>query len=52
LVGDDPATNVVDWEILSPDGPEKRHFLFYFRDETIEVIAKDWSFTRQMTGNG
>lgn len=38
--------NEGDWEVLSPDNSDARHFLFYFRDETIEIIARDWSFAR------
>jgi hypothetical protein len=35
-----------DWEVLSPDGPKSRQFLFYFRDDTIEVVAEDWALAR------
>lgn len=36
----------LDWEIISPDRPDARHFLFYFRDEAIECIAADWTLER------
>lgn len=45
-----------DWEIAFPDPirvgdveGEKKHYLFYFRDETFECIASDYSieFCRQ-----
>lgn len=38
----------VDWECISADLPNARHFLFYFRDETLEFMATDWSLTRQI----
>lgn len=48
VIGDDRAVNELDWEVLSPDTPSSRHFLFYFRDETIELVAKDWSLSREV----
>ncbi|WP_292576098.1 hypothetical protein [Mesorhizobium sp.] len=50
VIGDGRAVD--DWEVLSPDSPNSRHFLFYFRDETIEVVARDWSLTRKMPDVG
>ncbi|RWO51353.1 hypothetical protein [Mesorhizobium sp.] len=52
VIGDGGAVDEPDREVLSPDSPTSRHFLFYFRDETIEVVARDWSFTRKMPGVG
>ena len=46
VVGDDPSMSELDWEIISQDRPGARHFLFYFRDEAIEVIASDWHLRR------
>ena len=48
VTGDDRAVSERDWDVLAPDDPDSRHFVFYFRDETIEVVAKDWSLTRKM----
>lgn len=48
VIGDDRAVSDGDWDILSPDSPDSRHFLFYFRDDTIEVAARDWSLTLKM----
>jgi len=45
IIGDDVAGRELDWEIIAPDAPGTRHFLFYFRDETIECIAMDWSIS-------
>lgn len=47
VVGEDKLGKDLDWEIISPDVPAARHFLFYFRDETIECIAADWSIERE-----
>ncbi|QPC93701.1 hypothetical protein [Mesorhizobium sp. INR15] len=52
VIGDDHAINDLDWEVLSQDSPNSRHFLFYFRDETIEFFAQDWSLTRKMPKGG
>ena len=48
ILGDDPSMSKLDWEVISPDRADRRHFLFYFRDETIECIAADWSLDRVM----
>ena len=32
------------WCPHAPVAGAKRHFLFYFRDETFECTARDWSF--------
>ncbi|MGX9180582.1 hypothetical protein [Mesorhizobium sp. BHbdii] len=52
VTGDSLAINDLDWEVLSPDSPNSRHFLFYFRDDAIEVMARDWSLTRKMPDLG
>ena len=33
------------WVELGPPVPLSRHYLFYFRDETFECDAVDWSLT-------
>jgi hypothetical protein len=33
-----------DWVTVGPPRGALRHFLFYFRDETFECDAADWSF--------
>jgi hypothetical protein len=33
-----------DWVAVGPGRDSSRHFLFYFRDETFECDAKDWTF--------
>lgn len=50
ILGDDPLTDGLDWEILSQDKPGARHFLFYFRDDTIECIAEEWRLIRESPG--
>jgi hypothetical protein len=35
-----------DWVRLSPTLKGPRHFLFYFRDDTFEALAKDWAFSK------
>lgn len=52
VIGDNRPIEEDDWEVLSPDGPKSRQFLFYFRDDTIEVVAEDWSLARQMPSAG
>ncbi len=46
VTGEEPFGGDADWEVISSDLPDARHFLFYFRDETLEFIANDWSMTR------
>ncbi|TGQ50562.1 hypothetical protein EN836_28565 [Mesorhizobium sp. M1C.F.Ca.ET.193.01.1.1] len=46
--GDSRAVSEDDWDVLAPDGPGSRLFLLCFRDDTIEVVASDWSSTRKM----
>jgi len=46
VVGNNGASDNVDWEVLAPDDDGARHFLFYFRDEAIECVAADWSIAR------
>ena len=52
VIGDSRAVSEPDWDVLSPDSPNSRHFLFYFRDDTIELVAQDWSLTRKMSEVG
>lgn len=47
IVGDVAALSDVEWQVISHDDQGARHFLFYFRDETIECIAADWAIERQ-----
>jgi hypothetical protein len=47
ITGSDPTADGLDWEVITPDRLDARHFLFYFRDEAIECIAADWSLTRE-----
>ena len=46
VVGDEILGNMVDWEVISADSANARHFLFCFRDETLDFIATDWSIVR------
>lgn len=39
-------SSVDDWEVIALDDAKARHFLFYFRDETVECIAHDWYLER------
>lgn len=34
------------WHVLAPWTPERRHFLFYLRDNTFECFAAEWRFER------
>jgi hypothetical protein len=35
----------VDWHVMNEgEGVKSRHFLFYFRDNTFEAVARDWLF--------
>lgn len=43
VLGEEPFGGQIDWEVRSADPANARHFLFYFRDETLEFIAFDWS---------
>lgn len=45
LVGPDAIRDAVPWEVLHLDTAQSRHFLYYFRDETLEFMAEKWSFT-------
>ncbi len=47
VVGDTRVVEDDDWHVLSADLPTSRQFLFYFRDDTIEIVAQDWSLTRE-----
>jgi hypothetical protein len=44
LIGPDPDRDAVSWEKIGADTAGSRHFLYYFRDETLEFMAEDWSF--------
>lgn len=33
-----------DWEVRIHEPADRRHFLFYFRDEDFECDARDWRF--------
>lgn len=44
LIGPDPDRDAVSWEKIGEDTASTRHFLYYFRDETLEFMAEDWSF--------
>ncbi|MFD1703866.1 hypothetical protein ACFSCV_12715 [Methylopila henanensis] len=47
LIGpDDRRSAPTDWNIRAPIGEGDRHFLFYFRDETFECFAENWTFER------
>jgi hypothetical protein len=34
----------LDWKMAGGASTSSRHFLFYFRDETFECIADEWTF--------
>ncbi|WP_333900116.1 hypothetical protein [Agrobacterium pusense] len=44
LIGPDPDRDAVSWEKIGADTASTRHFLFYFRDESLEFMAEDRSF--------
>jgi hypothetical protein len=46
VLGEERLGGNADWEIISPDVATARHFLFYFRDETLQFIASDWSLRK------
>ncbi|WP_105435831.1 hypothetical protein [Neorhizobium tomejilense] len=48
IVGEEKLGGCVDWEVMNVDPEGARHFLFYFRDETLEFIATDWSIAWQV----
>jgi hypothetical protein len=41
--GLDPGTAPDDWDICCQDAEGLRHFLFYFRDEDFECVARSWN---------
>ena len=43
---DDQRLKPTDWHELAPLTPERRHFLFYLRDNTFECFAAEWRFER------
>ena len=47
IVGVDPTIDDQDWDVISSDRDDGRHFLFYFRDEAIECVAADWRLVRK-----
>ncbi|MBY3217078.1 hypothetical protein HFO21_22425 [Rhizobium laguerreae] len=49
LVGLDPDRDAVSWEKIGTDTVSSRHFLYYFRDETLEFMAEEWSFIPNLT---
>jgi len=45
ISGPDPnLMQPTDWKIAGGASTTSRHFLFYFRDETFECLADNWSF--------
>lgn len=44
LVGEDPIRDAVPWDTIGADAKAARHFLCYFRDETLEFMADEWLF--------
>ena len=48
ILGDDPLTDDLEWEVTSQVQPGGRHFLFYFRDDAIECIAEEWELIREL----
>ncbi len=49
LIGPDPIRDAVPWETIRADAANSRHFLYYFRDETLEFMAEKWSFVPNLT---
>lgn len=49
LTGPDPIRDAVPWETIRADTANSRHFLYYFRDETLEFMAERWSFSLNLT---
>ena len=41
--GLDPGTAQDDWVVRCPDAESYHHFLFYFRDEDFECVARGWN---------
>jgi hypothetical protein len=48
IIGHESPIDDLDWEVISEDYPGARHFLFYFRDDTIECVAEDWALLREL----
>nr|AWM01062.1 hypothetical protein CIT40_14140 [Bradyrhizobium amphicarpaeae] len=45
IVGPDPhLMEPIDWTLVKETSTSSHHFLFYFRDETFECLAADWTF--------
>lgn len=52
IAGPDPhLMDPIDWKIVSGVSNPSRHFLFYFRDETFECIAADWTLQKTRWSN-
>jgi hypothetical protein len=47
LTEENALSRPTDWQHPVHSGAGTRHFLFYFRDETFECLAGDWSFARK-----
>lgn len=45
VLGEETLGGEIDWEIISADPANARHYLFCFRDETLDFIASDWSIS-------
>jgi hypothetical protein len=43
---DDQRLTPADWHQFVPTPLNRRHFLFYLRDNTFECFAADWRFER------
>jgi hypothetical protein len=50
VLDDEPLMEGRDWEVISTGSEKDRHFLFYFRDETIECMASNWTLERKEGG--
>lgn len=46
IEGHDLSEDDLEWNITNEDPEAQRHFIFYFRDETFECYAQDWSLKR------
>jgi hypothetical protein len=47
VAGDTRSIEDDEWVVLSEDFPDSRQFLFYFRDDAIEIVARDWLLRRE-----
>jgi len=39
------GTSPDDWIVRCPDSPASHHFLFYFRDNDFECVARQWTLS-------